>query len=117
MAPGPDREQVCQSLCAAGFLRQEWLDSPEQVLSTFRTQRTVASTLLVVDAGLAGELSLENLRALQREHGEAHELPVALISREAPAESLEDPLICRLPWPAKEDPSWLPLLDDLAGLS
>jgi DNA-binding response OmpR family regulator len=116
MTPGPDRDQVQQALCAAGFLRLESADTLDQALAEFRTVRTMTHPLLVLDAGLADEPSLEGIRTLQKELGETRELPVALITREAPIPDSEDPLIRPLPWPTVQDLSWLPLLDELVGL-
>jgi hypothetical protein len=116
MAPGPDREQVRQALCAAGFLRLESADTLDQALAEFRSVRTMIHPLLVLDSALADELALAGLRALQNELGETRELPVALITREDPISDSEDPLIRPLPWPSAEELVWLPLLDELVGL-
>ena len=91
-------------------------DTLDQALAEFRTLRTMTHPLLVLDSGLADEPSLAGIRALQKELGETRELPVALITREAPIPESEDPLIRPMPWPSAEDLSWLPLLDDLVGL-
>jgi hypothetical protein len=116
IAPGPDREQVREALCAAGFLRLDTADTLDQALAEFRTVRTLTHPLLVLDSGLADEVSLTGIRALQKELGETRELPVALITRETPIGESEDPLIRPMPWPSVQDPSWLPLLDELVGL-
>jgi PilZ domain len=116
MAPGPDREQVREALCTAGFLRMESADTLDQALAEFRAVRTMTHPLLVLDAGLADEPSLEGIRTLQKELGETRELPVALITREAPIPDSDDPLIRPMPWPSAQDLSWLPLLDELVGL-
>ena len=116
MAPGSDREQVQEALCAAGFLRLDSADTLDQALAEFRTIRTTTHPLLVLDSGLADEVSLTGIRALQKELGETRELPVALITREAPIAESEDPLIRPMPWPSVEDLSWVPLLDELVGL-
>ena len=116
MAPGPDRDQVRQAFCAAGFLRLDSADTLDQALAEFRTVRTMTHPLLVLDSGLADEPSLTGIRTLQKELGETRELPVALITREEPIPDSEDPLIRPLPWPSAEDLSWLPLLDELVGL-
>ena len=116
MTPGPDREQVREALCAAGFLRLDSVDTLDQALAEFRAVRTMTHPLLVLDSGLTDELALAGIRALQKELGETRELPVALITREAPIPDSEDPLIRPLPWPSAEDLSWLPLLEELVGL-
>jgi hypothetical protein len=116
MAPGPDREQVVQALGTAGFLRLETMDTLDQALAEFRTVRTLTHPLLVLDSCLADEPSLAGIRELQKELEETRELPVAMITREAPVPGSDDPLIRPLPWPSAGDPSWLPLLDELAGL-
>lgn len=116
MAAGPDRELVCQALGAVGFLRLEYADSLDQALAAFKAARAQTHPLLVLDSRLMDDHSLAEIRALQKELGESHELPVALISREAPVPDPDDPLIRPLPWPSVEDLSWLPLMDELVGL-
>ncbi|MDR3684889.1 MAG: PilZ domain-containing protein [Geothrix sp.] len=116
MAPGPEREQIRQALGAAGFLRLDCVDTLDQALADFRTVRTHTHPLLMLDSGLANELALADIRALQKELGETRELPVALVTREEPVPDSEDPLIRPLPWPTGEGLVWLPLLDELVGL-
>jgi hypothetical protein len=116
MAPGPDREQVRQALWAGGFLRLETADTLEQALADFRADHHATCPLLVWENRLEGGSPLASIRALQKEFGDTRELPVALITREAPLPQPEDPLIQSVPWPSAGDLSWLALLDDLAGL-
>jgi hypothetical protein len=117
MAPGPGREQVQQALGAGGFLRLDTADTLDQALAALQADREVSCPLLVVETPSEGTVSLAGIRALQKGFGEARELPVALITREAPlALDPAEPLIRPLPWPSSEDLAWVPLLDDLAGL-
>lgn len=116
MAPEPDRDEVHQALRAAGFLRVETSDTLEQALEVLGADRHTSAPLLVVETHPEDGFSVAGILALRKEFGDAKELPVALISREGLLEPSEDPLLRSIPWPRAEDATWLPLLDELAGL-
>lgn len=117
LEPGPTRDQVQQSLAAAGFHRAETVDTLDLAMAQFRADRNATTPLLMLEAPAEPIPFLQNLRSLQKSLGDSCELPVALISRDGDALlALEDPLIRPLPWPSAEDPAWLSVLDDLAGL-
>jgi hypothetical protein len=116
MAPGPDRDQVQQALWGGGFLRLETAETLDQALAEFRADRNVTCPLLVVEPHPEDGFSTTSIRALREEFGVSHELAVALISRGETLPPSDDPLIRPVPWPVAGDLSWLPHLDDLAGL-
>jgi hypothetical protein len=116
MEPGPERDQIRQVLGAAGFLRMDAVDTVEGALADLRGQRGATAPLLLLapHPGIAPPLG--ELRSLQREWGERQELAVGVLLR--PGQELDptDPLLRPLPWPGTDAPTWLPHLDDLAGL-
>ncbi|GLH73921.1 hypothetical protein GETHLI_24230 [Geothrix limicola] len=116
MPPGPDREALRQTLCAAGFLRTEAVDTPAQALAEFQADKHSACPLLMLEARPQEGPTRADIQALLEGLGQARELPVALIVREGEVPATEDPLIRPMPWPSAETPNWLPLLDELAGL-
>ena len=117
LEPGADREMVLQSLTTAGFHRTETADTLDLALAHFRSDRNASSPLLMLEMPPDMAPLTAGLKALQKELGESRELPVALLVRDgSPLPSMEDPLIRPLPWPSAEAPSWLRLLDELAGL-
>jgi hypothetical protein len=116
MDPGPDREQVRQTLCGGGFYRLETADTLAQALGDFRADRHASAPLLVLEARLTEALPLADIQAFREEFGASRDLTVALITRGGTPPPSEDPLIRPLPWPSAGDLSWLPQLDDLAGL-
>jgi len=116
MTPGPDRDEVQQTLRAAGFLRLDPTDTLEQALAELRADRHVSFPLLMVETKPEDGSITADILALQKEFGEARELPVALITRGESIPESEDPLIRPIPWPSAGDLSWLRLLDELAGL-
>jgi hypothetical protein len=116
MAPGPDRVWLQEALASAGYLRMESVDTLELALESLRTDLGTASRLLLVESPAAAQLRLADIRTFQRELGELRELPVALIQAHGLPQETDDPLIRPIPWPGPDAPSWLPLLDELAGL-
>lgn len=116
MGAGPERDQVQQALGAAGFLRLEAMESLEGLLAALRADLGATPPLLVLEAQPGNDAALAGIKSFQRELGSMRELPVALIVREQPLPESEDPLIRPMAWPTAEDPSWLPLMDELAGL-
>jgi hypothetical protein len=117
MAPGPDRDRVHRALLGSGYLRLETADSLDLALSELRSSPSGTHSLLVFEPPAGQNLPLADLRSLQRDLGEREELPVALITQEGSLPETGDALIRPMPWPTGEDLGWLPLLDDLAGLS
>ncbi len=117
MGSGADREQVQQAFGAAGFLRVETVDSLAQALAELRTEQGPLLPLLVLERPSGEDASAAGIRGLQQELGASRELAVALITREVVVSESDDPLVRSMPWPTPEDLSWLPLLDELAGLS
>lgn len=116
MRAGPGRDQIRQALHQAGFQRLETFDTLDSALGGLRTDRNATHALLVSEV-LAGEAPVPaGIRTLQQEFGEHRELPVALISLDQVLVDDGDPLIRPIPCPTLEDLSWLPLLDELAGL-
>ena len=116
MEPGPERDQVQGTLGAAGFLRFETADSPDQAFAAIRADRSTTSPLLVLKSQPDESPVMAGLQALQNDLEDTREVLVAwLVQGEAVPDS-EDPLIRPMPWPSAEDPSWLPLMDELAGL-
>jgi hypothetical protein len=116
LAPGPDRDQVQQAFGAAGFLRLETADTPGQAFAAIRADRSPTCPVLVMKAPPDEDPILADLRHLQQDLEDGRELPVALLTREVSVPETEDPLIRPMPWPLAGDPSWLSLMDDLAGL-
>lgn len=116
MPPGPDRDQVRLSLGSAGYLRLETTDTLDQALADLRINRNASQMLLVLEVSSGESASLAGVFSFQRELGDMRELPVALIARNESFPDTGDPLIRPMPWPVTEDLSWLPLLDELAGL-
>lgn len=117
MAPGPDRTWLQASLASAGYLRLESTDTLEQALDRLRVdQGNTASRLLLLESPPGAPPQLSDIRTFQRELGELRELSVALIQAHGRPPETEDPLIRPLPWPDQDSPSWLPLLDELAGI-
>jgi hypothetical protein len=116
MTPGPDREQVCESLGAQGFLRLETQDSLHQALADLRSNQGATLPMVLLELGPDGSTSVGDLQVLQQELGERKELQVVLLTHGEGAPDLLDPIFPSLPWPTVEDPSWSLLLDELAGL-
>ena len=116
MAPGEPRQQVRLGLRAAGYLRLDQVDTLDQALDHLRADPGSASRLLVLDTPSGEAPPLAGIRALQRELGELRELPVALIQQDGIPAETGDPLIRPIPWPGSDPATWLPLLDELAGL-
>jgi hypothetical protein len=116
MTPGPDRSCLQDTLAAAGYLRMEPTDTLELALDRLRTDDGTASCLLLVESPPGAQVPLTDIRTFQQEFGELRELPVALIQAHGLPPETEDPLIRPLPWPDGDTQSWLPLLDELAGL-
>jgi hypothetical protein len=116
MAPGPDRVSLQASLASAGYLRLESTDNLEQALECLRADEGTASRLLLLESPSGTQVQLRDIRTFQRELGELRELSVALLQAHGLPPETEDPLIRPLPWPGPDNPSWLPLLDELAGL-
>ncbi len=116
MEPGEPRDQVCGTLREAGYLRLDFVDTLDQALDKLRIDLGTTSRLLVLDTPSGTETPLEGIRSLQRELGELRELPVALIRQNGLPTETEDPLIRPVPWLGLDSSSWLPLLDELAGV-
>ena len=116
MGPGPDRDQVRQALRGGGFFRLETADTLDLALAAFKADRNASCPLLVLETHPGDGFSTAGIRAFQEEFGASRELVVALMTREGPLPPMEDPLIRPLPWPTPGDLTWLPHLDDLAGL-
>jgi hypothetical protein len=116
MTPGPDRSWLLDALAGAGYLRLEPTDTLEQALDRLRADDGATIHMLLVESPLGAQLRLTDIRTFQRELGELRELPVALVQAHGLPPETEDPLIRPLPWPEPDSPSWLPLLDELAGL-
>jgi hypothetical protein len=116
MAPGPDRSWLQEALASAGYLRLQPTDNLEQAMECLRVDDGSASRLLLVESPPGAVLHLGEIRTFQRELGELRELPVALVQVQGLPPETDDPLIRPLPWPGPDAPSWLPLLDALAGI-
>ena len=116
MTPGPDRIWLQDALTAAGYLRLESTDTLDRALDRLRADDGTTSRMLLLESPLGAQLRLTDIRSFQRELGELRELPVALVQAHGLPPETEDPLIRPLPWPDPDSPSWLPLLDELAGL-
>jgi hypothetical protein len=116
MAPGPDRTGLQEALAAAGYLRIEATDTLEQALEWLRADEGTTSRLLLVDSPPGANLLLADIRTFQRELGDLRELPVALVQAHGLPLETDDTLIRPLPWPGPDTASWLPLLDELAGI-
>lgn len=116
MEPGEPREQVCENLGKAGYLRRDLVDTLDQALDKLRIDLGTTSRLLILDTPSGTETPLEGIRSLQRELGELRELPVALIRHHGLPTETEDPLIRPVPWLGLDPSAWLPLLDELAGV-
>jgi hypothetical protein len=116
MDPGPDRDQVRQALCGGGFFRLETADTLDEALAAFKADRNASCPLLVMETRPGDGFSTAGIRAFQEEFGASRDLMVGLMTRQGPLPPSEDSLIRPLPWPSAGDLSWLPHLDDLAGL-
>lgn len=117
MEAGPERDRLSQVLIAAGYARQGTADTLEQALTELRQDRYSSCPLLLMETETGGAASLKKIKDLQLELGSAREWSVALLTKGAGLPETGDPLVRPMAWPTAEDPSWLPLLDELAGLN
>lgn len=117
MAAGPERDLVAQALSAAGYVRLESAGTLEEALSVLRADRHSSCPLLLAETDAGDAASLGKIQDLQRELGSAREWSAALMGKGAAPPETGDPLIRPMAWPTAGDASWLPLLDELAGLS
>ncbi len=117
MASGSERDLVTEALGSAGFLRVTALDSLQAALTHLQDDRNSAFPVLVLETQPGAPEPLKDLQALQRALGPTRDLSVGLITREGAAPEPSDPLWRPLPWPQAADLTWLPVLDELAGLT
>jgi hypothetical protein len=116
MASGPRRDQAQAALGAAGFLRVETIDTLDQALTEIRTDRSTVAPLLMLEAHPEGGPTMASIRALQKDMEDTRELMVAMLVQEGPVTPSEDALIRSMRWPTETDTTWLPIMDELAGL-
>lgn len=117
MEPGAHRDEVQHAFGLAGFLRLETADSLDLALAGVRAEKNAPSPLLIFESHPEENRSILAIQSLQKDLGESCELPVAILVREEPTSISEDPLIRSVPWPTMEQETWLPILDELAGLN
>jgi hypothetical protein len=117
MQAGPERDLVSQVLDAAGYARQGTAGTLEQALADLRQDRYSSCPLLLVETGAGEPAALKSIQELQLELGSAREWSVALLTKGDRLPETGDPLVRPMAWPTAGDPSWLPLLDELAGLN
>ena len=117
MAPGSERDLVRTAFGGAGYLRVIPLDTLQEALAHLQDDRNTVFPVLVLETQPGAPEPLRDLQALQRALGPTRDLSVALITREGEAPEPSDPLWRPLPWPQATDLTWLPVLDELAGLA